>query len=132
MKKHESRNFTKRRLRTALTIFTSSFNFFMTTLAYLIAYLGTIACVAIIAKHVLKYLKNPQHLRWELYPVGHENQTPFPLSLFSLLDFTRPKINIMKTLENREQGRRSPTGAARGSIAIAGEHPRLVLRAAAA
>ena len=44
----------------------------MITIAYLIAYLGTIACVAIVAKHVLKYLKNPQHLRWELYPVGHE------------------------------------------------------------
>ncbi|MDR2696788.1 MAG: respiratory nitrate reductase subunit gamma [Deltaproteobacteria bacterium] len=44
----------------------------MVTLVYLAAYLGTIACVAIVALSVMNYLKKPQHVRWELYPVGHE------------------------------------------------------------
>jgi len=37
-----------------------------------------------------------------------------------------------RTIENWEQGRRTPTGAARVLIALAGEHPRIVLRAAVA
>jgi len=37
-----------------------------------------------------------------------------------------------RTLENWEQGRRAPTGAARVLIAIAEEHPRLVLGMAVA
>ncbi|MDR0467173.1 MAG: nitrate reductase, partial [Deltaproteobacteria bacterium] len=45
---------------------------FMVTLAYLAAYLGTLACVAVVALNVMNYLKKPQHVRWELYPVGHE------------------------------------------------------------
>ena len=44
----------------------------MVTLVYLVAYLGTAACVAIVALNVMNYLKKPQHVRWELYPVGHE------------------------------------------------------------
>ena len=44
----------------------------MVTLVYLAAYLGTVACVAIVALNVINYLKKPQHVRWELYPVGHE------------------------------------------------------------
>jgi nitrate reductase gamma subunit len=44
----------------------------MVTLVYLAAYLGTAACVAIVALNVMNYLKKPQHVRWELYPVGHE------------------------------------------------------------
>jgi len=46
----------------------------MVTLVYLAAYLGTVACVAIVALNVVKYLKKPQHVRWELYPVGHEEE----------------------------------------------------------
>jgi nitrate reductase gamma subunit len=44
----------------------------MVTIVYLAAYLGTAACVAFIALNVVNYLKKPQHVRWELYPVGHE------------------------------------------------------------
>ena len=44
----------------------------MVTLVYLAAYLGIVVCVAIVALNVMNYLKKPQHLRWELYPVGHE------------------------------------------------------------
>lgn len=44
----------------------------MVTFVYLAAYLGTLVCVAIVALNVVNYLKNPQHVRWELYPVGHE------------------------------------------------------------
>jgi len=44
----------------------------MVTLVYLVAYLGTLACVALVVLNVAKYLKKPQHVRWELYPVGHE------------------------------------------------------------
>ena len=44
----------------------------MVTLVYLAAYLGTLACVALVAMNVVNYLKKPQHVRWELYPIGHE------------------------------------------------------------
>ena len=37
-----------------------------------LAYAALIACVAIIAMKFIGYLKHPQHLRWELYPVAHE------------------------------------------------------------
>ena len=44
----------------------------MTTLAYVVAYLGIvfflIACVA----RFLMWAKMPMHMRWELYPVAHE------------------------------------------------------------
>ena len=37
-----------------------------------LAYAALIACVAIIAMKFIGYLKHPQHLRWEIYPVAHE------------------------------------------------------------
>jgi len=67
----------------------------MVTLAYLVAYLGTIACVAIVAKNVLKYLKHPQHLRWELYPVGHEPEprASYGGSYMEDADWTQKKVH---------------------------------------
>jgi nitrate reductase gamma subunit len=44
----------------------------MTTLAYIIAYLGlAFFFVAVIARFMM-WSKMPMHLRWELYPVAHE------------------------------------------------------------
>ena len=44
----------------------------MTTLVYVIAYLGIIFfTIAVIARFVM-WSKMPMHLRWELYPVAHE------------------------------------------------------------
>ena len=44
----------------------------MTTLAYVVAYLGVfffiIACIA----RFMMWSKMPMHVRWELYPVAHE------------------------------------------------------------
>lgn len=42
------------------------------TLVYLVAYAGAIACIGVIAYKVRDYLKKPVHVRWELYPVAHE------------------------------------------------------------
>lgn len=39
---------------------------------YILAYVALIACVAIIVAKCIGYLKKPVHLRWELYPVAHE------------------------------------------------------------
>jgi nitrate reductase gamma subunit len=44
----------------------------MTTLVYLVAYAGTLACAGVIALKALRYMKKPMHVRWELYPVPHE------------------------------------------------------------
>jgi nitrate reductase gamma subunit len=44
----------------------------MSALVYLVAYAGTIVCAGLIAMKVMDYLKKPQHVRWELYPVPHE------------------------------------------------------------
>lgn len=44
----------------------------MTTLAYIIAYIGIVFfLIAVVARFVM-WSKMPMHLRWELYPVAHE------------------------------------------------------------
>lgn len=44
----------------------------MSALVYLVAYAGSCVCVALIVMKIMDYLKKPQHVRWELYPVPHE------------------------------------------------------------
>ncbi len=44
----------------------------MSTLTYLIAYLAIIVFVVAVLKRIVGYIKNPIHVRWELYPVAHE------------------------------------------------------------
>lgn len=44
----------------------------MTTLAYVVAYLGVIFFVLACIARVLMWAKMPMHMRWELYPVAHE------------------------------------------------------------
>lgn len=44
----------------------------MYAILYCLAYVAMILAVAIVIKKILNYLKHPQHLRWELYPVAHE------------------------------------------------------------
>lgn len=44
----------------------------MSVLFYILAYAAFVACVAIIVAKCINYLKKPVHLRWELYPVAHE------------------------------------------------------------
>jgi nitrate reductase gamma subunit len=65
----------------------------MVTLVYLAAYLGTFACVAIVALNVMNYLKKPQHVRWELYPVGHEagNRASYGGSYLEDVDWWKKK-----------------------------------------
>ncbi len=45
----------------------------MNTLLYWLAYAAVFAFAVTAAKRILDYLKKPQHLRWELYPVAHES-----------------------------------------------------------
>ena len=44
----------------------------MSIFFYCLAYAAVIAFVAVAALRIVGYLKKPQHLRWELYPVAHE------------------------------------------------------------
>lgn len=44
----------------------------MSTIVYVIAYLAVLVFLGAVVQRVAKYLKNPVHLRWELYPVAHE------------------------------------------------------------
>ena len=44
----------------------------MSIFFYCLAYAAVIAFVAIAVMRIMGYLKKPQHLRWELYPVAHE------------------------------------------------------------
>lgn len=44
----------------------------MSTLAYMVAYLGILVFLAIVVGKTVGYLKRPLHVRWELYPVAHE------------------------------------------------------------
>mgnify|MGYP000718274675 CR=1 FL=1 len=44
----------------------------MTTLVYVIAYLGIVFFLIAVAARFVFWSKMPLHLRWELYPVAHE------------------------------------------------------------
>lgn len=44
----------------------------MSTLVYLIAYLGILVFVGAVISKAVAYKKKPLHARWELYPVAHE------------------------------------------------------------
>jgi len=46
----------------------------MAVLVYVIAYLAIIVFVAAVLFRILHYIKNPMHVRWELYPVAHEGK----------------------------------------------------------
>lgn len=45
----------------------------MSIFFYCLAYVAVIAFVAVALMKIIGYLKKPQHLRWELYPVAHED-----------------------------------------------------------
>lgn len=45
----------------------------MSVLFYILAYAALVGCIAIIVARVVGYLKKPEHLRWEIYPVAHED-----------------------------------------------------------
>jgi nitrate reductase gamma subunit len=44
----------------------------MTTLVYVIAYIGIVFFLIAVAARFVFWSKMPMHLRWELYPVAHE------------------------------------------------------------
>jgi len=46
----------------------------MSTIAYLTTYLSLIVFTAAVMIKIISYLKNPIHVRWELYPVAHEGK----------------------------------------------------------
>ncbi len=44
----------------------------MSSLTYLVAYAAIIVFVLAVLSRIVHYIKNPIHVRWELYPVAHE------------------------------------------------------------
>ena len=44
----------------------------MSQLVYIVSYLAIIVFLTAAVKRALGYLNNPQHVRWELYPVAHD------------------------------------------------------------
>ena len=44
----------------------------MTTLVYVVAYLGMVFFLAACIARFMMWSKMPMHVRWELYPVAHE------------------------------------------------------------
>ncbi len=46
----------------------------MSIVVYLITYLAIIVFISAIIKRIIHYLTNPQHVRWEIYPVAHEGK----------------------------------------------------------
>ena len=46
----------------------------MSTFIYIITYLALVVFVAAILRRIIHYLKNPIHVRWEIYPVPHEGK----------------------------------------------------------
>ena len=46
----------------------------MSFLIYIATYLAIVAFAVSVVMRVISYLKNPLHLRWELYPVAHEGE----------------------------------------------------------
>jgi len=46
----------------------------MSPFIYIITYLAIIVFVAAVLRRIIHYLKNPMHVRWEIYPVPHEGK----------------------------------------------------------
>lgn len=46
----------------------------MSLTVYVVTYLSIIVFLTAVVKRSLGYLKNPQHVRWEIYPVAHEGK----------------------------------------------------------
>ena len=46
----------------------------MSLLVYVIAYLAAIVFISAVLYRFVCYVRNPMHLRWELYPVAHEGK----------------------------------------------------------
>jgi nitrate reductase gamma subunit len=46
----------------------------MSLLVYVIAYLAAIVFISAVLYRLVRYVRNPMHLRWELYPVAHEGK----------------------------------------------------------
>lgn len=46
----------------------------MSLLAYIVTYAAIAVFLAAVIKRVVGYMKNPMHVRWELYPVAHEGK----------------------------------------------------------
>jgi len=46
----------------------------MSTIVYVLAYVAVLVFLGAVVQRVVKYMKNPVHLRWELYPVAHEGK----------------------------------------------------------
>jgi len=46
----------------------------MSLLVYVIAYLAVIVFISAVLYRFVGYLRNPMHIRWELYPVAHEGK----------------------------------------------------------
>lgn len=44
----------------------------MTALVYIVSYLSIVVFGAAVLYRIMHYVKNPMHVRWELYPVAHE------------------------------------------------------------
>ena len=40
---------------------------------YLLTYFSVLTFVILVIAKIMKYAKTPVHIRWELYPVAHEN-----------------------------------------------------------
>lgn len=46
----------------------------MSQIVHLVAYLAIIVFIAAAVKRIIHYVKTPLHVRWELYPVAHDNE----------------------------------------------------------
>ena len=44
----------------------------MSLIVYIVTYLSIIVFITAVVKRSLGYLNNPQHVRWEIYPVAHD------------------------------------------------------------
>ena len=53
----------------------------MTTLVYIIAYLGLAFFLIAVVARFMMWSKMPMHLRWELYPVAHEGADVPPMAV---------------------------------------------------
>jgi hypothetical protein len=68
----------------------------MTTLVYVIAYLGIVFFLIAVAARFVFWSKMPMHLRWELYPVAHEGggRAAYGGSYFEESDWWKKKREV--------------------------------------
>jgi nitrate reductase gamma subunit len=73
----------------------------MSTLVHVIAYASVVVFLVAVIARIVSYVKKPQHVRWELYPVAHDPRAGYGGSYLEDVDWwqNKPKSSLVGELK---------------------------------